>query len=129
VRHLPEGRRKILTLERAVQFSVYDGPSFRALQMLLNFRFVQFLRSHDFHLPKDPARQAPLCVLSHSAATILRRAARPPPIERSADFQYAYCFATCDFPPCAAALSYAEWRTLVKKKVRAIQYGIGPIGA
>ncbi len=51
------------------------------------------------------------------------------PIERPADFQYAYCFATSDFPPCAAALGPAEWRTLVKKKVRAIQYGVGPIGA
>jgi hypothetical protein len=43
------------------------------------------------------------------------------------EFQYAGMFATCENPRCALQRNGVE--NLVKKKIRAIQYGIGPIGA
>jgi hypothetical protein len=42
--------------------------------------------------------------------------------------QYACWFAPREIPLCAFS-GYSETETIVKKKIRAIQYGIGPIGA
>src|SRR5258707_13699095 len=49
-------------------------------------------------------------------------------IECACNFQYAYRFARADFPRCAR-FQPRGLETVVKKKIRAIQYGIGPIGA
>jgi hypothetical protein len=86
--------------------------------------FAHRLSRPHYALPGEEPATIPQLAISgrcHDSASL-------GPIAWRGEFQYAYRFAICKFPRSDASRPN-KTEMAVKKKIRAIQYGIGPIGA
>src|SRR6516162_5135935 len=118
--HLPEGGNEIFAFESLVQFAVDESPSLHGLQMFLNVRIVQSFRAHDSLRPQGPGGPIMLC-----AATRGKKEKRHHCLPKENPVRLL----VRSRQNSALCLGKRKQRSIVKKKIRAIQYGIGPIGA
>jgi 2,4-diaminopentanoate dehydrogenase len=132
--HVAKRGDEVFACEFAVELAVHDAPPLCFAQELLHVRIGKFFRGHDgIPLGSDnrgkkhyAAQAAPQQQRRFSSKGLYR--AHWFFIERAQEFDYRRGFLCRKNARCAPVRN-RKTENDVKKKIRAIQYGVGPIGA